>query len=174
MDTKKITLNELRNVVKKIIKEELNESRIFSGVQDWVERFYLKNLIRELKGNTIIYGYIENGEEDRFWIPLDDKYGNHPFTIMADEISKLINKPLDIVLKNLKEVGIITKRDKEIMNSPFIYSGKMGLENFYEIILVLVFRKLSNGVDGEKANELYQKYKNSINSPIKPSEILTL
>lgn len=151
----------------------LNESVVKDGYQSWAENFYIKNLIKFLLKAEIIYKYIENGEESRFSIPLDDNQKNHPFLKMADDISKLINLPNDKVVDGLKKVGTIRKRDKEIMNSPIIYSGKMGLENVYEVLNDLVFKELSNGIDSEKAKEIVSKYKGGF-SDVKPSDIFSI
>ena len=94
---------------------EVEESRMVTGAQAQSERQYLNQLIDKLKTNDILKVYIEKGEQNRFTIPYDpDKQGNHPYLILADEISKSIEKPKEEVIKGLENIGVLKKKDEDL------------------------------------------------------------
>ena len=133
---------------------EVEESRMVTGAQAQSERQYLNQLIDKLKTNDILRVYIEKGEQSRFAIPHDpDKQGNHPYLILADEISKNINKPKEEVIKGLENIGVLKKKDKDLASSPIVYSSKSGLDNFSELIGDLLFKELGLDVSDNELNE---------------------
>ena len=150
----------------KSIKEgevkRIDEGRTMDGYQAWVFNFQINHLIENLKKNDILRDYIERGEQSRFYIPMDDKQGYHPYLILGDEISKELNKTTNDVTNALKEIGQLKKRDSKIANSPIIYSDISGLRNFKELMNEL-FYELGLNVDEDTAKKIYAKYKDNSN-----------
>ena len=151
-------LTKMKNI--KTFGTFIYESRMMNGIQAWVFNFQINHLIENLKKNDILRDYIERGEQSRFFIPMDDKLGYHPYLILIDEISKDINKPTDAVKKALQQIGQLKKKDSALASSPTIYSDISGLRNFKELMGEL-FYELGLNVDEDTAKEIYYKYKDN-------------